>query len=96
MSEQARWRIAFGWEASQSAGPRTERSGARPRPVRLRHVGVRGLGLESGAAGKLIAVNKPDTAAAQALNQMVRQVAARISAINLVLQRDFHYYETFA
>ena len=83
MSEQARWRIAFGWEASQSAGPKTERSGARPCPVCLRHVGVRSLGLESGAAGKPIVVNKPDTAAAQALNQVARQVAARISVINL-------------
>ena len=64
-------------------GPRTERSGARPRPVCLRHVGLRGLGHESGDAGKPIVVNKPDTAAAQALNQVARLVAARISVINL-------------
>ena len=48
---RARWQVAFGWEAGRSAGPRTERSGARSRPECLRHVGVRSLGLESGAVG---------------------------------------------
>jgi ATP-binding protein involved in chromosome partitioning len=38
---------------------------------------------ESGDAGKPIVVNKPETAAAQALNQVARLVAARISVINL-------------
>jgi ATP-binding protein involved in chromosome partitioning len=38
---------------------------------------------EGGDAGKPIVVNKPDSAAAQALNQVARQVAARISVINL-------------
>ncbi len=38
---------------------------------------------EGGDAGKPIVVHKPDTLAAQALYQVARQVAARISVINL-------------
>jgi ATP-binding protein involved in chromosome partitioning len=38
---------------------------------------------EGGDAGKPIVINKPDSAAAQALNQIAQQVAARISVINL-------------
>jgi ATP-binding protein involved in chromosome partitioning len=38
---------------------------------------------EGGDAGKPIVSHKPDTSAAQALNQVARQVAARISVINL-------------
>jgi ATP-binding protein involved in chromosome partitioning len=38
---------------------------------------------EGGDAGKPIVTNKPDSAATQAVNQIARQVAARISVINL-------------
>ena len=38
---------------------------------------------ESGDAGKPIAVKKAEAGAAQALNQIARQVAARVSVINL-------------
>jgi ATP-binding protein involved in chromosome partitioning len=38
---------------------------------------------EGGDAGKPIVVNKTEAVAAQALNQIARQVAARISVINL-------------
>jgi ATP-binding protein involved in chromosome partitioning len=38
---------------------------------------------EGGDAGKPIVTNKPDSTAAQALNQIAQQVAARISVINL-------------
>jgi len=38
---------------------------------------------EGGDAGKPIVVNKAEAVAAQALNQIARQVAARISVINL-------------
>jgi ATP-binding protein involved in chromosome partitioning len=38
---------------------------------------------EGGDAGKPIVINKPDAAAAIALNQITQQVTTRISLINL-------------
>ena len=38
---------------------------------------------EGGDAGKPIVIGRPDSLAAQALNQIARKVAARISVLNL-------------